>query len=193
MAKKPNTIETPTPTETVATSISWGEGTDQVSANIAALPNTTLVALMQKGFTHVMGNEVASALTGEKKRRAEKSEPALTADEEKAYSAEKRVEKLKAMLDGTMGARAGGGTRLPTIERYMRDIAEARVRADAAKGGIKLPKGKETIKVRDEMLTMAELITRRVAKQEADIRAEAARRMESEQSGDVTVGVDDLI
>jgi hypothetical protein len=67
------------------------------------------------------------------------------------------------------------------------------VRADAAKGGIKLPKGKETIKVRDEMLTMAELITRRVAKQEADIRAEAARRMESEQSGDVTVGVDDLI
>lgn len=194
MAKKPKEVETQeveTPVVDMST-LSWGDGDETVSAKIADIPATSLFALSQRGWTHVFGNECASSLTAEKKRRAEKGEPALTESEENAFLADKRAAKLAAIMNGTMGVRVGGA-RLSPLDRHMRDIARARLVTDATSKGIKLPSGKNTIMVRGKAMTLADLVAARIDRERDDIKAEAERRIAADSKPADIGSVDDLI
>src|SRR6202012_2738576 len=79
-----------------------------------------LFALAQRGFTHVLGNEVASQVAAWKK--TEDGAKATDAEVE-AYANEKRNEKLAKILEGTLGVRTAAGPRVSGIEALKRTIA----------------------------------------------------------------------
>lgn len=197
MAKKSKPAEgNETPAASVDMSVlAWG---DNIKATLADIPAVSLFALAQRGFTHIMGNEVAASVTAEKKRRADKGEPELSESDLAAFADAKRSDRLQAILDGKLGVRIGTA-RLPTIERVMREIAEERLRADAVRiaaksPSFKLPSGKSTITVGGKDMTLADMIGARVIKQHDDIKAEAERRMAANAPAEgVDIGADDLV
>lgn len=154
-------------------------------AVIADTPAASLFALAQEGFVHYLGNRVASAVAGEKKRRAEKKdangnpapEPEMTEDEVLAFADTKRKEWLQKIAAGTLGVRTASAPKATKLETVMAQIARERI--DAAIAAAKAS-GK-TVEVSKEK--RAEMVKALVAK-DAGIRAEAERRMASVKAVD---------
>lgn len=131
--------------------LSWS---DKYRVAVKDLPETTQVALMQRGFTHVLGNEVAAYETGlEKKMIASESlgkddKPIMVREfspEEVAVMAhDRRMEKLDEMLSGELGTRTVG-PRLPKDVQIMRQFARnAIIEAFAKHPNAKAPKASDT-------------------------------------------------
>lgn len=162
----------------------------EYTVNATELPDKTLIRLLENGFTQMLSD--VGALSTEQKVRiigkangttygkdnpVPKGKAAEAIIETKAAEAiladhvnAKRREKLKAMLDGTLGE--GGGSRLDPIARRMRDIAEARIR--------KAAKDKRT-DLTDEQFekNVENLLTR----DEATLRAQAEAELRNRTDG----------
>lgn len=147
------------------------------------LPETSLLALMTKGLNHYFGNEAASRVSSAiRKAIAESVEPHrktadVTTDEIKAFreanveltaDLAKKVETefAIALLDGTVGARAGGtATPRDPFEAECRRLATIVGKSlvaslQGADGKVlKWPRGEEKITFGDKVLDGEEIIS----------------------------------
>lgn len=147
----------------VGTVVKWGEGESAVSFDLSTAPEATVLALAQRGFTHVMGNEVASALASMKKETNEDGTVKYSDAEIASAASAKREAKLAEMAAGTLGVRVGGAR--PTgIDKMVRDIAISELRAIAVAKKASLPKKAEELNP---------LIEKHLAKHGDRIRAKA--------------------
>lgn len=161
----------------------WGDYT----MSPADVPAVSLFALAQRGFTHVLGNEVASALAAYKKTEegAKATEEAL-----EAFAKEKRDAKVAQILAGTLGVRVSGGPRQTGIEAVMRAIAVERLKAKLKKFDLSLPTGDKTIEVAGTAMNRDQLIEAELRRSEAAIREEAERRQNA--ASEVEGGLDEM-
>jgi hypothetical protein len=161
-------------------SFKWGD----IVVSPQDVPTVSLFALAQRGFTHVLGNEVASALTAWRK-----TEEGVKADDAAitAWTNEKRKAKLEQILAGTLGVRQPGAPKATGIEAIMHAIAVENLRAKLAKFKLKLPTGDKTINVagkdmdRDALIA-AELRAGKMPDKVTSIADEAKRRSEAHEA-----------
>ena len=161
----------------------WGD----YEVSPSDVPATSLMALAQRGFTHVLGNEVASALTAWKKTEEGASAPQAAVV---AWVKAKRDAKLEQIMQGTLGVRAAGQPRASGIEAIMRSIAVERLKVKLAKRQAKLPSGDKTINVAGKDMTREELISAELRHGEKVIRAEAEAEMAKRAAFAQEVGED---
>lgn len=169
----------------------WGD----FVVNPADVPVESLHALAQRGFTHVLGNEVASALTAWRKTDEGKAanDAAIA-----AWVLTRRNAKVEQIMKGELGVRrVSAGPRVGGIGAIVRAVAVEWLRAKLAKSGAKLPSGEKTVNVAGKDMTREELVEQTVARAEklvyspgVTIRAEAERR-HGEQEG-IAEGVEEL-
>lgn len=134
--------------------LAWGSN-PIYSVPVAALPESAIVALMQRGFNHIIGNEAASYATGLKgemidgpDRDPETNEfipvRKYSDDEIAVMLHDRRTEKVADILAGEIGLRAVG-PRLPKDERIMREFAKNVIVAKfAERPNLKAPKASDT-------------------------------------------------
>jgi hypothetical protein len=158
----------------------WGEN-GEYSVAWADLPESTRIALAQSGFTHKLGNEVASAITAAKAKRQKGADGKDTATPKYAESEllvmahEKRDALITAMKGGTFITRIGA-PKLRGFDAILRDVAEFQLKAAYAKKGVALPKGDAwKAKVADAMANSAK------------VRAEAQRQFDAAQGEDIDI------
>lgn len=153
---------------------------------IADIPTVSQIALMARGLSHILGNEVASKVSGKVKKWAEENETLETDDEEafvaardenaEAWKLEAYAEALAKIMGGTLGLRAVG-PRGTAIETDMRAIAIDEIKAVLAKSGIKWPaKADGVIVTKSGDKTRAQLVEDYLTKHDYRLRAEAHRR-----------------
>jgi hypothetical protein len=162
--------------------LTWGAkgAADYVETPIAGIPDTSLFALVQRGYRHVLGNEVAAKVSAYKK-----SEEGQGATDEvlAEKSAAWRQEALDKIMQGTLGVRVASAPRVSGIEALKRTIAVERIKASfaaySAKTGKKLslPTKDETVDYMGKPMTREDLIAAMLNKQAEAIEAEAKRRM----------------
>lgn len=147
---------------------------DSIKVDFTTLPAVSQLALMQRGFTHVLGNEVASRVhswsQGESQANSEDRKTvadwkAANAEAVTAKTAEVQADFLKAITEGTLGSRTGG-PRLTPLETVMNRIARGEIETILRANGIKVPKKDDTVEMPDGKFTMAQLIQRRLDKPE---------------------------
>jgi len=172
-----------------------GTGEQEITVNPADIPTISLFALAQRGFSHVLGNEVASKLAAWKKGE---EGGAATEEEVAAFVKSKREEALEKILNGTLGVRSAAAPRATGIEALMRRIAveflQARFAAFSKRTGqkVSLPTGDKVVNVAGRDMTREQLIEAELKRNGEQIRAEAQRRQgasEGEEGGEL----DDLL
>lgn len=135
-----------------------------IEAHGHSLTAAELETMSPKAIGYLLANGYKQSLTDAaaftKEQKADKS-----AAEVEAMANEKRSARHAAILAGEVGS--VGGTRATPMERFMRDVAEERVRAIAVAKGVPMPKG--------DVLKAA--IAKVTEKFHADIKAEAEARM----------------
>lgn len=168
--------------------LTYGE---KVVVDFTALPEVSQQALAQRGLTHVLGNEVASKVhswAGQEGQANSDDKATVKAwkDANEAKLVDKTAEfvndALKALVDGTLGTRAGG-PRLTPIDTIKRQIARGQIEAIFKGHKISVPKGDKKVKTPDGEFTMDELIARRlvmVTKDGKDIGAAISAEAEKE-------------
>lgn len=130
MTKKPNTTAngtSPPAGQAVGPgALVWKE----YSIHLSDLPQASILSLAQRGFTHILGNEVAAYESGLKSETvvndgetAAKYSPSEVA----VMAHDRRMAKLAEMASGTLGQGRSSGPRLPRLDRVMRDVAKETV------------------------------------------------------------------
>lgn len=143
-----------------------------------SLPESAIAALLHRGLTHYLGNEQSSKVTGWKK-----ANPNATDEEIEAVSNQYRVVAFDALLNGTIGTRAGG-PKLKGLDRLIHLVAVEQITALAASRNAKMPSGKGS----------ADKVSAMVAKwlsdegRAAKVREEAQRRFDAQKD----VGDDEM-
>jgi len=179
-------------TELTALSVKY----DEIIIALSDLPPASLVALAQRGFTHVLSNEVSSIVVGGIRKAIAEARQGkagdVTTDEVKAFreanaeivdtlTANAEKAKLDEITSGKLGQgrTSSGGTRSANpLTKEMRKIALAEVIDVLTAHGLKLPRGEERLAMADgQMLSREDLIERRLAKQGERIQAEAEKVM----------------
>ena len=162
--------------------LKWGD----ISVHPKDVPAQSLFALSQRGFSHVLGNEVAAQVSAWKKTdEGAKATEAMI----EAFANEKRNEKLAKIMDGTLGVRTAAGPRVSGIEALMRTIAveflRARLKKYSDKSGTKvtLPTGENTITIAGKVMTRDDLIAAELRASAAAIKEEAERRQQVQSEG----------
>lgn len=144
---------------------------DNISVDFGTLPEVSQFALAQRGFTHVLGNEVASRVhawsqaegqANSEDKEAVKAWKLANAAAVDAKTTEVQADFLKSLTDGTLGNRVGG-PRLTPIETIKRRIAWGEIETILRANKIKVPKGDDVIEMNGGSFTKAQLIDRRLA------------------------------
>ena len=190
-------------TAPVAPSVKWGSTTIALSD----IPESSLVALAQRGANHIFGNEMASYAVALKKK-VDDGKETFTAAEIEAMVNDRREEKLDAILSGNLGVRSVGAPRATAFEALLRSIATERLTAKLAKAKLKLPRGAGKNKDGTERpagvivlktangpkeFTREDLIANELTKYSDEIRAEATRRQEEAELAAESVDVEDIV
>jgi hypothetical protein len=153
----------------------------QYEIDTGKLPPVTIDALVRRGISHVLGNEAASKVSAWADNAERIKAEGNATDEQKAQKkAEFQAVFIDAMLAGTLGQHAARGPRVDPLEAVMNGIAKREIidRLKAANPPIKTPKGDETINLKGELFTMAQLITRRLNGPEGErIKREAQKHV----------------
>jgi hypothetical protein len=167
-----------------------------ITVSPADIPTVSLFALAQRGFSHVLGNEVASKLAAFRKTEAG---AAATDEEVAAFVKSKREEALEKILNGTLGTRAASSPRVTGIEALMRRVAveflQARFAAYSKKSGTKvsLPTGDKVVEVAGRAMTREQLIEAELKRNGEQIKAEALRRQGAAGDDEDEASLDDLL
>lgn len=128
-------------TAALAAFLSWG---DRYRLPFGDLPDTTIRALAQRGFTHILGNEVAAYESGLKTAKDESGNAKYSAEEIAVLVHDRRMEKLDEMTKGELGTRTVG-PRLPADVQIMRTFAKnAIIAAFAQHPNAKAPKASDS-------------------------------------------------
>lgn len=143
------------------------------SVNANDLPPKAIAYLLHNGFNQSMTD--AAAFT-----KAQKE--GKSADEVTAMAREARQKRFDAICQGTVGIRVGG-TRLPAIDRVMREIAEETLRGIAAERHVAMPKG--------DVLKAA--LDKIIARNADAIRAKARARLDEQKANAESFSLDDLL
>lgn len=147
---------------------------DNVTVDFAALPEVSQVAVISRGLTHILGNEVASRVHAwakdEKQGNSDDNEvvkawKAANAAAISSKTAEVQADMLKALTDGTLGSRTTG-PRLTPLETVLNKITRGEIETILRANSIKVPKADDKVKMPDGEFTMKELIARRLEKPE---------------------------
>jgi hypothetical protein len=174
-----------------------GSGEDAITVSPADIPTVSLFALAQRGFSHVLGNEVASKLAAFRK-----TEAGAAADEAEVaeFVKAKRNEALEKILNGTLGVRSATAPRVTGLEALMRRVAveflQARFAAYSKKAGVKvsLPTGDKVVEVAGRAMTREQLIEAELKRNGEQIKAEALRRQGAAgDDEDEAASLDDLL
>lgn len=176
---------------------------DNTKIDFDSLPETSRLALVNRGLTHVFGNEVASQVV--QKIRSEiagenRKTESVTTDEVKRYRAENgkaidewlaklQADKATAITEGKLGVRApgSGGVVRDPLQREMRRIAVAQVTEQLKKHGFKMPSGDDVItmnagKANEYTLSREQLIERRLKAHGEAIERLAKRAIAAKQA-----------
>jgi len=100
---------------------------------MADLPEATIYALAQRGFTHVLGNEVASAV------KVQKDKGEMGDAELAVFAHDKRIAKINDMIAGALGV-SQSGPRATGIDKVIRDISVEEIKTQLVALNAKLPK-----------------------------------------------------
>lgn len=155
-------------------SLTFGAGDSPYAVAIAKLPDAVRFALMQRTFSHIMGNEAAAY---EGRIKAAKDE--ATGDAKYGASVvaamvhDWRHDKIADMVSGEFGLRQVG-PRLSSDEKIMRDFARETIIATAAAKKVALPKASDVDAwsgAIDKFLSVPAL----KAQAEAEVKARKAR------------------
>lgn len=109
---------------------------------VADLPEASVLALLGRGISHVLGNEVASRVSTAKKATNEDGTPKYNEAELDELHRRVLAEKINAILEGTLGVRAAAAPKATAFEKRVRDIAITVLRRQAAAKGYAWPSGK---------------------------------------------------
>lgn len=123
-------------------SLSFGAGETPYLADIARLPDSVRFALMQRTFSHIMGNEAAAYEGRIKAMKDDDGDAKYSASEIAVMVHDWRVAKIESMESGEFGLRAVG-PRLSSDEKVMRDFARDSIIAAAAERKIVTPKASD--------------------------------------------------
>lgn len=124
---------------------------NDVETAIGTIPETSLIALLQRGINHVLGNEVASKVSTAKKATNDDGTAKYTEAEVDKIEEDTFAAKVKAILEGTLGVRVAGVSRDP-LAKYKREFAVTLLKAQYAKKSLKWPTGKGSGEVVAEMV-----------------------------------------
>ena len=143
------------------TVISYGPG---FTIDIAALPPNSLLALVRRGYSHLMGSEQASKVTAY--FDPEHDDVANRPDSAEARAAKKAEFQAiahAAVLAGTIGASVRGPSVDP-ITTIINRLAKAEIKTILGNQKLKYPaKAEDTIKLPDgSEVTSAQLVARRL-------------------------------
>lgn len=135
-------------------------------------------ALVRRGISHLLGNEVSSKINKEGawfKGFVEANGREPSADEVASQQLEFRKAAIASLYDGTIGTRASG-PRVDPVQAEMTAIAKREI-SDIlrAKGIKKFPTGDATVTLGEATYTGAVLIERRLAKFSDRLRKEATK------------------
>lgn len=137
---------------------------------VESLPAKSLEAMIRRGVSHYLGNEVASKVAAWADKMAAPAPDGgdagviVTDDEKASKKAEIQADFLAKLLAGDVGS-AVRGPQVTPFDRAVASEARARVSARLKANGLKVPKGDETIKLGDGAFTMAQLVDRCVARE----------------------------
>lgn len=122
---------------------------DGKEVEYTSLPIQSIIALMQRGINHVLGNEVASKVSTAKKAvkggdGADKDEPKHTEAELEALETAAYDSKVAAILAGELGVRVAGVPKMGAFDKLCREIAWKMIQNSpgVTSGKVKLPTGK---------------------------------------------------
>lgn len=160
----------------VETTIAYGDYT----VDVAKLPQASVMALLRRGFSHFMGSEQASKVTG---RFTPNDKGALpegvtdTPEARTAYKSEVQTAAFAALQAGTVGQHVSRGPKVDPITATKQAIARREVTETLKANGLKFPKGDETVDLGGTKLSGADLISRRLAKHGDRIHKEAVKHV----------------
>lgn len=130
-----------------------------IEIEYTSLPVQSIVALMQRGINHVLGNEVASKVSTAKKQTkggegADKDEPKYTEDELTALESSTYDAKVAAIMEGALGVRVAGVPKATPFEKICREVAWLMIEnsPNVKAGKVKLPSGKGSGEARKTMI-----------------------------------------
>lgn len=137
---------------------------NEVSLDFTNLPAASLLAMLKRGVSHYLGNEIAAKISG-RKDKAEKEGTPLSESDVEALRAEFTDKAISALHEGTVGS----ATRGPAADPV--DVAAERIARAEVNDVLKANKAKWTGKGDDRhvkfadgsTLTMDEMIERRLA------------------------------
>lgn len=203
MAKNTTTVApAPAPdTAPVVLTITTTEGTlsaSGISCDILSLPSASIAYLLSYGWAKSLQDAAAGATkAGTDAFRADGDDfgkmcEAIGADPDytratyipesfgNAYAQALRTARADRITSGSMGVRVAGTGRTDTLTRTMNTIAKERITAAYRAKGKPMPK----------MEALADTITLLLTKYDADIRAEAQRRLDTTTGGN---DIDDIL
>jgi hypothetical protein len=160
--------------------------------DFGVLPEASTEAMLRRGLTHYLGNEISSKVAGARKR-AEKNGEAFGEVEEATVRADYIAKAIEALRNGTVGTTVRGPA-IDPVEAEMERIAKAEIRdiLKAAKLKFVGAKGEDkVVSLPDGNFTMDELVARRFAKEgeEARIRKAAEKAIRARAKAAETVDV----
>lgn len=166
------------------------------TADFNTLPESSLVAMLRRGFGHFMGSECASKVSTAFSDDAE-TKPSVSKDE---YKAQVQAEMFTKLGAGTVGVSTRGPAVDP-ITTIVRRLAKAEIIPILKANGLAWPKKAEDVVVfpNGDKFTGAQLVDRRVAKEAerltkdaTKIAAEQARKNAKAEAAAKEAGIDSL-
>lgn len=148
------------------------------TADFNTLPESSLVAMLRRGFGHFMGSECASKVTAAFDPDNE-SKPAVTKD---VYKAQVQAEMFAKLGAGTVGVSTRGPAVDP-ITTIIRRLAKAEIIPILKANGLAWPKKADDVVSfpNGDKFTGAQLVDRRVAK-EGERLGKEAKKVADEQA-----------
>ena len=137
------------------------------SADMAAWPQSSMLALVTRGLRHLLGNEVAATVSMAKAKGLAANPPAPMSDDDVAkLTNESRAAKMVAIAEGTLfRGRAAGAPRATPIEAVMNKIILDDIAIKLKSAGKTLPTGDKTVVLPNgEQYTRAQLVARAIAR-----------------------------
>lgn len=130
------------------------------TADFNTLPETSLVAMLRRGFGHFMGSEVSSKVTAAFAEDNE-TQPSVSKDE---YKAQVQAEMFAKLQAGTVGVSTRGPAVDP-ITTIVRRLAKAEIIPILKANGLAWPKKSEDVVSfpNGDKFTGAQLVDRRLA------------------------------
>ncbi len=136
------------------------------TVDFATVPAQSVTAILRRGLSHLLGNEVASKVTTyfDPDRKVAEGETRMEDTEENRakMKADYQAKALDALLAGTVGTSVRGPSVDP-ITAIINRLAKAEIKTLLNENGVKMPKkATDTVEIGGTAYTVDQLIARRL-------------------------------